>query len=60
MMEFVPEKVLSDVQYEGLDQHGSEIFEMQLPIKFHPNPITKSKVMPSGNPYIILFWLKIT
>ena len=52
-----PKKCRDDVQFEDLDQHGSELFEMQLPIKFHPNRVTESKVMPFGSPCIN--WLAI-
>ena len=46
-----PKRCWDDVRIEGLDPHGSDIFETQLPIKFQPNPTTESKVMLSGSPY---------
>jgi hypothetical protein len=52
MKEFGPGKVSKDVRSEGLDQHGSELLETQLPVKFHPKRITKSKFMTLKNPCI--------
>ena len=49
-----PKKCRDNVRSEGSDQHGSDIFETQLPAKFQPNPTTESKAMHSESPCTML------
>ena len=48
-----PEKFRDDVWSKRFDRHNNEIFEMQIPIKFHPNQTIESKVMILESPCIM-------